>query len=88
MTCDNVRKYWTFIHVDTNVDTDTPGNLGLDEIADYFGVPLYYLVEGSSNPEDFTVSQKEYEMVSTYRKLSREKKETIDNILKFLSDPG
>ena len=60
----------------------------LDEIADFFGVPLYYLVKGSSNPEDFTVSQEEYEMVSTYRKLSREKKETIDNILNFLSDPG
>ncbi len=56
----------------------------IDEIADYLGTTPTYLLRGSIEEEDS--SEQEMNILKMYRKLSHEKKDCINNILRIFSN--
>lgn len=62
----------------------TPNQENLKKLCEFFGVTLDYLISG--HDADYTVTPFEYMIISAYRELSQDKKETILDILHINMD--
>lgn len=69
----------------SKLDKSTPNTKKIKMIADYFNVSLDYLLTGKESEFLDDIVMEEIELIDMYRKLSKEQKENIINIMQLFT---